>query len=30
MAEMTAVHTESTDLVVSRLVRAPRAKLWRA
>jgi len=30
MAEQTVVHTESTDLVISRLVRAPRAKLWQA
>jgi uncharacterized protein YndB with AHSA1/START domain len=30
MAEQTVVHTESTDLIISRLVRAPRAKLWQA
>ena len=30
MAEQTVFRTESTDLVISRLVRAPRAKLWQA
>jgi uncharacterized protein YndB with AHSA1/START domain len=30
MPEQTRVHVDSTDLVVSRLLRAPRAKLWRA
>ncbi len=30
MAEQTVVHADSTDLVISRLVRAPRTKLWQA
>ncbi len=30
MAEQTVAHTDSNDLVISRLVRAPRAKLWQA
>jgi uncharacterized protein YndB with AHSA1/START domain len=30
MAEQTVVHADATDLVISRLVRAPRAKLWQA
>ncbi len=30
MAEQIVAHTDSNDLVISRLVRAPRAKLWQA
>jgi uncharacterized protein YndB with AHSA1/START domain len=30
MTEQTGVNADATDLVISRLVRAPRAKLWQA